>query len=957
MLESYIVVPHAFPRSRRLALALFLFAALCVPYAARAQGPSPIPAAPPVLLTDESDEYHIDGNLEVLENTAERLTLADVMSAPYAHQFAPNVSGMLHLGLNGATDWVRFRVRNTSGRNYWILGINDTRIPYVEVYRMKEEGGEYGALRTGDYLPYSTREIPDRTFLFSLQVPRDTEQTVYVRLQSPFPVDVPLTVLTGERLLELNRPNTLLFGMFYGAMLIMAGYNVFVFLSLRDRAYLYLALVILGFAASKAAQDGLGHEYLWPGASNRGAIEYSILGTMLATSFFTTRFLELKERAPRSNLLFNVWRALTIVAALLVPFVNLLLFITALMAVEVALILGVIVRAWQAGYRPARAFFATWLLPLVTALIYLLYYFGVLPNSFFTNNLLLAFLAALALLWSFVLADRINILRAATANVTRNLAIRERQYRSLFQDSRDAVFVMTRAGELVDLNAAGQQLLGLARAEPSGRAARDLFCDPADYEHFRRALEREGFVSNFEARLHGHDASVITVVVSATLWRDEERGMSGYQGILRDVTERRRIEHELATYRLNLEELVAARTTQARAELAERLRAEGELEQRIQELFILNEIARTISSVTDLMPALNLVAERVTHLFGITATSIGELDPVAPAIHILAGYSSAPETLSLVGSTFTRETLPILDDVLETNEPLVLAEREADERVAKAYTLMEYVGVTSLMLTPLRAGGVVNGVMILQSQEPEPFATDHVRALAETIAGTIATAIENARLFQQAQATAIADERRRLARELHDSVTQLLYSIVLLAEGWGTEAEESELDRQQQSHYFRELGDLGQQALGEMRLLLYQLRSPVLSEIGLSGALEQRLKAVEERVGIQTYLDVAGAVDELPLHVQAELYFIAQEALNNALRHARASVIHVRLEKEARHLELLIRDNGGGFDHKVNSEGMGLRNMAVRAQILGGQLEILSTPGQGTRVQLQMALD
>jgi signal transduction histidine kinase len=139
-----------------------------------------------------------------------------------------------------------------------------------------------------------------------------------------------------------------------------------------------------------------------------------------------------------------------------------------------------------------------------------------------------------------------------------------------------------------------------------------------------------------------------------------------------------------------------------------------------------------------------------------------------------------------------------------------------------------------------------------------------------------------------------------------------------------------------------------------MRLLLYQLRAPLLGEIGLSGALKQRLSAVEQRVGIQTHIYTHGDLEALPLLAQEELYFIAQEALNNALRHARASEIQIRLVKQNHHLELVVQDNGNGFEQGQISEGMGLRNMYARAQLIDAKIEIQSFPGQGTRVQLGM---
>jgi PAS domain S-box-containing protein len=596
-------------------------------------------------------------------------------------------------------------------------------------------------------------------------------------------------------------------------------------------------------------------------------------------------------------------------------------------------------------------------LPLIAALIYILYNAGLVPAAWFTNNLVLAFLAALALLWSLVLADRINLLRAETQSANRSLARSERQYRSLFQDSLDAVFITTREGKIVDLNPAGLTLLGYARGDLAQLDARDLFETRADYVRLQKMMDEQGYVVDHETHLRCREGSIISAIVSGTRWQDEEHGLSGYQGIFRDVTEHRRTQQELATYRLHLEELVAARTMQAEAELAERRRTEAALERRVQELSALSEIAKTISTVTDLMPALNLVAERVTRLFDVASTAIGEMDHATRTMRLLASYPPSPQGASLVGSSWFWDTVALLQKILQLDGPLIIEDPQSDPLLGSARELAVQYDVTGLMLVPLRVGGAVNGVLVLSARGEEPFRKEGVLDLAETIAGSIANAIENTRLYQQAQAPAVAHERQRLARELHDSVTQLLYSIVLLAEGRRMEAEQADLDSKTLEQSFNELGELGQQALGEMRLLLYQLRAPVLKEMGLSGALQQRLNAVEQRVGIQTYLYTNGDLETLPLLVQEELYFIAQEALNNALRHARASEIQVRLVKQDRHVELVVQDNGTGFEMDTTSEGMGLRNMHARAQLIDARLEIHTWIGKGTRVQLHMKFE
>jgi signal transduction histidine kinase len=205
----------------------------------------------------------------------------------------------------------------------------------------------------------------------------------------------------------------------------------------------------------------------------------------------------------------------------------------------------------------------------------------------------------------------------------------------------------------------------------------------------------------------------------------------------------------------------------------------------------------------------------------------------------------------------------------------------------------------------------------------------------------------------QAEELAVLQERNRLARELHDSVTQSLHSLTLLAEATQRLAGSGEIERART--YINRLGDISHQALKEMRLLVYELRPLELRGVGLIGALQQRLDAVERRSGVEVQLTTAENI-EVPRDIEEELYRIAVEALNNALKHANPTRVTVTLNKAAKDerpcIELAIIDDGIGFEPgSVDSEGgLGLISMKERIEKLGGELTIISAPGEGAQV-------
>jgi len=208
--------------------------------------------------------------------------------------------------------------------------------------------------------------------------------------------------------------------------------------------------------------------------------------------------------------------------------------------------------------------------------------------------------------------------------------------------------------------------------------------------------------------------------------------------------------------------------------------------------------------------------------------------------------------------------------------------------------------------------------------------------------------------MQAVQRTAADEERRRLARQLHDSVTQSLYSLALMANGWAAMSENGELENPAES--FRQIEKLGVQALGEMRLLIHQLRPPALEEMGLAGALQERLEAVEHRLGFEANLFIEGDLERLPRQVEEELFHITQEALNNTLRHAEASNILVRLVVENGSARLTIEDDGRGFNLSHANGGLGLTSMRERAESVSGRFQLTSGNGKGTLVDVVINL-
>jgi signal transduction histidine kinase len=257
----------------------------------------------------------------------------------------------------------------------------------------------------------------------------------------------------------------------------------------------------------------------------------------------------------------------------------------------------------------------------------------------------------------------------------------------------------------------------------------------------------------------------------------------------------------------------------------------------------------------------------------------------------------------------------------------------------------------SMLALPLRVQAANIGILAVFKSKG--FDQEDVR-LMRIFAGQAAVAIDHAQLTRQVHEMAIMEERHRLSRELHDSVNQLLYGISLYTEAAQRKLEQG--DTLAAHHHLTNVGESAQEALKEMRMLIFELRPSALAQLGLQASLGQRLKAVEEQLGLRPSFKWRVNVP-LDSHVEEALYGITQEALNNVVRHAKAHSITVHLVQSGQTLILKIEDDGVGFSpQQVSDGGMGLKTMRERAESLNTQLNIDSSPDQGTRITVEVTL-
>lgn len=383
--------------------------------------PSPASAsplkAPPIIITEGENKYLIGSHMDILEDPDKQWTIEEITAEPLSSKFAPYGKKVPSLGRTSSAFWYRTQVRNSTKVLQRL--ILEEEIPFVdlmEIYIAKPGGG-YKTIRAGDTLPFYEREIIHPDFLFKLKIKPEETLSLFIRVQSSGALLTPFTFWKEEAFGRHDRDRGHYFGVFFGGLFVVLFYNLFLFLSLKDKVYLYYVSYISSLALFAFSYNGFCYQYFWPGSpwwANWNNV-FSMALFQFFGVLFTKEFLETRKNLPGID---RVLKALLLYFALLIisPVLNLsydlMIFLSAA-SVQIfrpaLLVVGLI--AWRKGNRSARFFLCAWIASSTGSVITSMTFMGIIPYRFILFHAgELGSFADVTLL-SLALADKINILR------------------------------------------------------------------------------------------------------------------------------------------------------------------------------------------------------------------------------------------------------------------------------------------------------------------------------------------------------------------------------------------------------------------------------------------------------------------------------------------------------------------------------------------------------------------
>lgn len=458
--------------------------------------PSLSRAAENIILSDTFQRAEAGTFLEIYEDSSNKLTVSDILTDRYADKFVRSAEANPNFGFTDTSYWVRFTLKNRSAADLKLfLEAAYPHLNRIELFR-KINGRAETVGNEGDIYPFHKRSFNYRNFIFSLNIRGSETDTYYMRFSGECSKQISLTLWAPQKFSEMVIEENFALGIYYGIIIVMMLYNLFIFFFVRDSSYLYYVLYIFMYGLVQMAYNGMAFKYLWPAFPvwHNISLPFLIGSAIFCMLQFSRTFLRAKKHAPALEKTILGFMGVSL-AVIILSFTD--FYITAiksamvLMVIASLLIVTSAVIIMKRGYRPARFFVVSWVAFLTGMVLIALNKLNFLPSIFITEYAIQIGSAIEVTLLSVALADRINETNREKKAAQLEQIKAQEKYRFIVEETNDIIFSLDSAWNFITVNRAIRNQLNMPPSSLTGMNFLDLIYTGHNNDAVSRDIVKE----------------------------------------------------------------------------------------------------------------------------------------------------------------------------------------------------------------------------------------------------------------------------------------------------------------------------------------------------------------------------------------------------------------------------------------------------------------------------------
>lgn len=485
--------------------------------------PEPVYPADPLTLDAGFSTARLDSHIEYYKDAPHSLSIEQASTHAFSANFSPTPFGRPAFGYTRDAVWIRFSIENSTPAPAEIFIEHEyPLIDSLDFYIPSPHG--YSAVRRGDHLPFSNRDLNYRNQVFRLSVPPGVS-TYYLCMQSRGSISASMVAWAPEKFESMRRYELPLLGVYYGIMLALAFYHLFIFVTMKEKSYAYLLFFILSLAIVSLVHSGLASQYLWPDSPRWSNISHPLFSflTILFGLQFTCAFLNVSEHSPRIYRVCLIWAHILLgisVSSLWVDYYYMTQLSAIVAGITVAMMTLLGVRSLMLKMREAYFYVLAWLSFILGILLLVLKSYALVPEMFLTTWGYQVGSSITMLLFSFGIADKMNTYRAEKMKALRRLRESEERYRLLVENAHDGIMLLMGV-KPVYANASLVRMLGYDEREFSRLTLADLLPETPKgremvFSYYNNRLAGLEAPSQYEAQMLTKRNEIIDVIIAAS---------------------------------------------------------------------------------------------------------------------------------------------------------------------------------------------------------------------------------------------------------------------------------------------------------------------------------------------------------------------------------------------------------------------------------------------------------